>query len=105
VRLASLLRRLWTPDFGNWPASDKDASMAEDWVRHARMFFNRPDFDLASAAPGSYMLSPHDGMLTDLRRDYAAMSGLIFGPISAVDQVVEAISELEHLLNRNAHSA
>ena len=39
--------------------------MAEDCVRHARMFFNRPDLDLASAIPGSFALTPHDGMLAD----------------------------------------
>jgi hypothetical protein len=82
-----------------------DAAMAEDCVRHARMFFNRPDFDLASAIPGSYTLSPHNGMLAELRRDYAAMSGMIFGRIPTVDQVVEAISGLEHLLNGNADSS
>jgi hypothetical protein len=94
--------RLMASEIGR--QATKDASMAEDCVRHARMFFNRPDFDLASAVPGGYMLTPHDGMLTDLRRDYAAMSGMIFGPIPPVDQVVEAISELEHFLNRNAQS-
>ena len=58
-----------------------DAAMAEDCVRHERMFFNRPDLDLASAVPGSFALTHRDGMLTELRRDYAAMSGMIFGKI------------------------
>ncbi|MGB8521863.1 MAG: nucleotidyl transferase AbiEii/AbiGii toxin family protein [Candidatus Acidiferrales bacterium] len=40
----------------------EDAETAEDCVRHARMFFNRPDLDLASAVPGSFALTPHDGM-------------------------------------------
>jgi hypothetical protein len=48
--------------------------MAEDCVRHARMFFNRPDLDLTSAVLGSFALTPHDGMLSDLRKDYEAMS-------------------------------
>ena len=74
--------------------------MAEDCVRHARMFFNRPDLDLASAVPGSFALTPHDGMLAVLRRDYEAMSGMVFGPIPNVDEVVEAIVELEQRLNR-----
>jgi hypothetical protein len=65
-----------------------DMAMAEDCVRHARMFFNRPDLDLASATPGSFALTPHDGMLADLRRDYEAMSGMVFGPIPNVDEVV-----------------
>jgi hypothetical protein len=77
-----------------------DLAMAEDCVRHARMFFNRPDLDLASATPGSFALTPHDGMLADLRRDYEAMSGMVFGPIPTVDEVVAAIAELEQRLNR-----
>jgi hypothetical protein len=77
----------------------KDAEMAEDCVRHARMFFNRPDLDLASAVPGSFALAPHDGMLADLRRDYEAMTGMVFGPIPTVDEVVAAISKLERFLN------
>ena len=77
-----------------------DMEMAEDCVRHARMFFNRPDLDLASAVPGSFALTPHDGMLADLRWDYEAMSGMVFGSIPAVDEVVTAISALEQRLNQ-----
>ena len=77
----------------------EDAGMAGDCVRHARMFFNRPDLDLASAVPGGFALTPHDGMLADLRRDYVAMSGMVFGPIPTVDEVVEAIAGLEQRLN------
>jgi hypothetical protein len=78
----------------------EDAEMAQDCVRHARMFFNRPDLDLASAVPGRFALTPHDGMLADLRRDYEAMSGMVFGPIPTVDEVVTSIAELEQRLNR-----
>jgi hypothetical protein len=77
-----------------------DAEMSEDCVRHARMFFNRPDLDLASAVAGSFALTPHDGMLADLRRDYEAMSGMVFGPIPTVDAVVAAIADLEDRLNQ-----
>jgi hypothetical protein len=77
-----------------------DAEMAEDCVRHARMFFNRPDLDLASAVPGSFALTPHDGMLAKLRLDYQAMSGMVFGPIPTVEGVVAAIAGLEQNLNR-----
>ena len=77
----------------------EDAEMAEDCVRHARMFFNRPDLDLASAIPGRFALIPHDGMLADLRGDYEAMSGMIFGKIPNIDEVVAVIAELEQRLN------
>jgi hypothetical protein len=89
--------RLLASEIGQKATGDVD--MAEDCVRHARMFFNRADLDLASALPGSFALTPHDGMLADLRRDYAAMSGMVFGPIPTVDEVVAAISELERRLN------
>jgi hypothetical protein len=78
----------------------EDAEMAEDCVRHARMFFNRTDLDLASAVLGSFALTPHDGMLADLRRDYEAMSGMVFGAIPSVDEVVAVVAELERWLNR-----
>jgi hypothetical protein len=90
--------RLLASEIGRNAADDTE--MAADCVRHARMFFNRPDLDLASAAPGSFALTPHDGMLADLRRDYAAMSGMVFGLIPPVDAVVATIAKLEQHLNR-----
>ena len=52
-----------------------------------------------SAVPGIFALTPHNWMLADLRRDYKAMSGMVFGPIPTVDAVVTAIAELERRLN------
>jgi hypothetical protein len=39
-------------------------------------------------------------MLADLRRDYDAMSGMVFGPIPTVDEVVGAVARLEQRINR-----
>jgi hypothetical protein len=89
--------RLLASEIGRKAREDED--MAEDCVRHARMFFNRPDLDLASAVPGTFALTPHDGMLADLRRDYEGMSGMVFGTIPTVDEVVVTIAELEQRLN------
>lgn len=74
--------------------------MAQDCVRHAKMFFNRPDFDLASAVPGSFTLTPHDEMMTTLEKDYEAMSGMIFGAIPPFGEVMVSISELEKRINQ-----
>jgi len=74
--------------------------MSEDCVRHARMFFNRCYLDLASAVPGSFVLTPHDGMFVDLRQDYEAMSSMVFGPIPSLDEVIAAIAELDQRINR-----
>ncbi len=80
-------------------AAVTDLDMAADCVSHARMFFNRPDLDLASAAPGTFALAPHDGMVAELRRDYAAMATMIFGDIPAFDEVMASVADLERTVN------
>lgn len=77
----------------------RDLAMAQDCVRHARMFFYRPDFDLATATPETFALAPHNGMLAALRTDYAAMAGMIFGDQPAFDKIIEAVAGLENRLN------
>jgi hypothetical protein len=71
-----------------------------DCTRHARMFFNRPDYGLQSAVPGQFTLSPTDRMLDALRRDYAKMAGMIFGPVPDFDTVIRSIESFEALINR-----
>jgi hypothetical protein len=73
--------------------------MGADCVRHARMFFNRPDFDLATATAGTFALVPQNGMRADLEQDYRAMSQMIFGEIPAFDGILELIVQLEQRLN------
>ena len=68
------------------------------------MFFDRPDFDLASAAPGSFALAPHDAMIEHLRIDYNAMQGMIFGDPPEFQAVLDSISTVETRLNRNEAS-
>jgi hypothetical protein len=63
------------------------------------LFFNRPDFDLASAQPPSFALCPEGAMVDDLRRDYRAMTGMIFGVAPAFEDIIESVAELEARLN------
>jgi hypothetical protein len=91
------VHRLLASDAGEGFA--QDSGMAADCVQHARMFFNRPDFDLATATPGSYALVPHDEMLTNLAQDYRAMSGMIFGDAPAFGAIIDSIVNLEKRLN------
>jgi hypothetical protein len=72
-----------------------DTALGVDCVAHARMFFNRPDFDLASAVPGSFALAPHDAMIDQLRVDYRAMQGMIFGDPPDFEAVLASIGSLE----------
>jgi hypothetical protein len=90
--------RLLASEAGRNAANDLE--MARDCVRHAKMFFNRPDFDLASAVPGSFALTPHDEMKATLERDYEAMAGMIFGAIPPVSDVLAAIDRLEEHINQ-----
>ena len=73
--------------------------LGADCVAHARMFFNRPDYDLAAARPPTFAILPHDGMVDALRRDYGVMTAMIFGPPPDFDQVLKSVAGLEALLN------
>jgi len=77
-----------------------DPELGRDCVRHARMFFNRPDLGLGTAGPGTFALTPAAPMVVDLHRDYAAMSGMIFGNVPSFDAVLESIGTFEIRLNK-----
>ena len=90
--------RLLGSDVGR--AASRDFALGVDCVRHARMFFNSPDLNLAAAEPGSFTLSPSAQMTTELARDYAAMAGMIFGRAPALDEVLGRVAELEARVNQ-----
>ena len=76
-----------------------DRALGAECVRHARMFFNRPDFKLETATEGTFALKPADKMLDALRRDYEAMAGMIIGPVPPFDDVMVSIASLDEILN------
>jgi Nucleotidyl transferase AbiEii toxin, Type IV TA system len=76
-----------------------DLKLGADCVAHARMFFNRPDFDLGSAHPPSFVLTPEGHMRDELRRDYLAMAGMIFGDAPPFDAIMESVVQLERAIN------
>ena len=84
-RISRHYYRLLGSDVGR--AASRDFALGVDCVRHARMFFNNPDLNLAAAEPGSFTLSPSAQMTTELVRDYTAMAGMIFGRAPALDEV------------------
>ncbi|MET4349617.1 nucleotidyl transferase AbiEii/AbiGii toxin family protein [Bradyrhizobium sp. RT9a] len=89
--------RLLQSDVGHNAAADLD--LARDCVRHARMFFNSPDLNLATAVPGSFTLSPSREMATELARDYSAMTGMIFGEAPAFEDILERVTKFEADVN------
>ncbi len=74
--------------------------LAIDCARHAQMFFNSADLDLKSARPGSFTLATTPEMIDALRRDYQAMSGMIFGEVPDFTIVINEIRELEQQINQ-----
>jgi Nucleotidyl transferase AbiEii toxin, Type IV TA system len=91
------VHRLLESKTGREAASDFE--LAADCVRHARMFFNSPDLNLATAIPGSYTLMPNAEMSRDLSRDYNAMSGMIFGDPPKFEEILGSVKNLETQLN------
>ena len=83
-------------------AALSDVELAGDCVRHARMFFDRPDYDLASAQPGSFALAPVAGMTDALRRDYVNTAGMIFGEPPTFDAILDSMRQLEAAANNKS---
>lgn len=79
-----------------------DHGLAADCATHARLFFGSPDLGLDSAAPGTFMLTPDPAMHAALRRDYEAMSGMIFGDIPPLDAVLASVAAVQNSLNTAA---
>lgn len=74
-------------------------TLAIDCARHAKMFFNSNDLDLINAVPGSLSLIPTHEMTEVLKKDYEAMSGMIFGELPNFSEILQGIAQLEHELN------
>jgi hypothetical protein len=64
------------------------------------MFFDRPDFDLASAKPGTFAITPNPDMLGLLRRDYAQTTFMIFGVAPSFDEIMASVAEIDATANR-----
>lgn len=76
-----------------------DRTLGADCARHARMFFNSPDFDLDHAVAGTLALVPTPDMQTLLERDYDAMAMMITGAVQPFADVMKAIGALERRLH------
>ena len=76
-----------------------DHGLATDCATHARVFFGSPDLGLDTAAAGTFTLTPDAAMHDALGRDYAAMSGMIFGDIPPLDTVLASVAALQKAIN------
>ena len=76
-----------------------DRDLGADCVRHARMFFDRPDYDLASATPGSFAIAPVSQMIDALGRDYANTTAMIFGAAPGFEEILMSATQIERIIN------
>ena len=74
-------------------------ALGADCATHARLFFGSADLGLDTAAPGSFTLVPPPDMREALQTDYAAMAGMIFGDVPALDAILRSIAEIERRVN------
>jgi len=75
------------------------AALGADCVRHARMFFDRPDYDLASAAAGSFGIAPIGGMIDALARDYDNTKAMVFGSPPNFADILASVGSIERMVN------
>jgi len=75
-------------------------NLATDCVRHARLFFNRPDFDLGSAQRGSWAIEPSAGMLERLQGDYAKTIPMIFGAAPTFEEIMTSMKKINESANK-----
>lgn len=87
------------PEAAAW---QDDHALAIDCAHHARLFFGSADLGLHAATHGTFTLAPSPAMREALAKDYAAMSGMIFGEIPLLDSVLASIEQFEQLVNRSA---
>ncbi|RWI18642.1 MAG: nucleotidyl transferase AbiEii/AbiGii toxin family protein [Mesorhizobium sp.] len=76
-----------------------DLDLGADCVRHARMFFDRPDYDLDSAVRGSFAIAPSPEMVDALARDYANTTAMIFGTPPSFDDILASARQIEQSIN------
>ena len=76
-----------------------DQNLGADCVHHARIFFDWPDYDLASTVPGTFAITPTSAMASTLENDYANTTAMIFGAAPGFEEILASIQEIELVVN------
>jgi Nucleotidyl transferase AbiEii toxin, Type IV TA system len=94
------LHCLLASEVGGAALADRD--LGADCVRHARMFFDRPDYDLASAVAGTFAILPVGAMVDALSHDYASTTAMIFGTAPEFEEILASVRQIEEFINQPA---
>ena len=84
-------------DIGEAALVDRD--LGSNCVHHARMFFDRADYDLASAVPGSFAITPTGTMVRALENDYANTTAMIFETALTFEEILTSIEQIGRIVN------
>lgn len=76
------------------PRALADAALLEDVIRHGSLAFASGWMKFDEAAQGLLQIEPPEGIEAALRRDYAAMAGMILGDPPEFGWVMSKISEI-----------
>lgn len=81
------------------PAAAADLALGRDCIEHAQTFFRRKDFMLETAAPGTFVLRPSEGMVEGIARDYESTKHMVFGDAPGFDDIMASVGRIEDDLN------
>jgi len=74
-----------------------NAELFADVIRHTSLAFGSAWMKLDEAANGDMLIIPPDGMRAALKKDYAAMAGMIMGDAPSFDAVMKKIERIADL--------
>lgn len=77
----------------------KDLDLLKEVVRFKMRFYRCPWARYEDAKPGTLRLLPPKHHVDELRRDYRAMQGLLFGTVPDYDEIMTGIAALETSIN------
>lgn len=80
-------------------AALQDMDLLRRVVSHKRRFYHAAWARHDLAVPGSFALTPPDGRLGALRRDYEAMSVMLFREPPPLESILADLASLEERIN------
>lgn len=78
----------------------KDPDLLQEVVRFKMRFYRCPWARYEEAKPGTLRLLPPKHHVDELRRDYRAMQGLLFGAVPQFDEIMTGLVALEKTINQ-----
>jgi hypothetical protein len=69
-------------------------------VQHKTLFFSQKWASYDTAKPGTFYLLPPEPRINNLKKDYDAMSAMIFGEAPGWEDIIQELKLLEKRINK-----